>query len=258
MIIEDTLFSQIDLVKTSIERMKFYEPPEGYYLAFSGGKDSIVLKKIADMAGVKYQAFYNMTTIDPPEVVKFIRKHHPDVIINRPHESFFKLLVRKGFPQRHRRWCCELLKEQGGSGRFVLTGIRWQESNRRSKRSSVERSYTDRTKTFVNAIIEWSDDDVWEFIKTNKMPYCSLYDEGWKRIGCLLCPMAGTRRRMEAERYPKFVKVFVLAFENLYQRRKTQGNPSVDRWASGKEMFEWWINEDRKPMDDPDQCVLFE
>jgi phosphoadenosine phosphosulfate reductase len=256
--IEQTLFGEINLVQTAIERMKFYEPPEGYYLAFSGGKDSIVLKALADMAGVKYQAFYNMTTIDPPEVVKFIREYYPDVVFNRPDESFFKLLIKKGFPIRQKRWCCDLLKERSGVGRVVMTGIRWAESNRRAQRSSVERSYKDRKTMFVNAIIEWSEDDIWEFIKVNKMPYCKLYDEGWKRIGCLFCPMAGTRRKIEAEKYPKFVVAYINAFEKLYQRRKQQGQSGVDRWASGREMFDWWMNEERRPQDDPDQCVLFE
>lgn len=62
-------------VKASMERMKAFEPQEGYLLAFSGGKDSVALKALADMAGVKYTAHYNVTSVDPPELVRFIRQN---------------------------------------------------------------------------------------------------------------------------------------------------------------------------------------
>ena len=74
------LFKNYNLIEKTVERLRIYEPPEGYYLAFSGGKDSIVIKKLAEMADVKYDVHYNVTTIDPPDLVRFIRKHHKDVI----------------------------------------------------------------------------------------------------------------------------------------------------------------------------------
>lgn len=51
-----------DKVETAIQRIKMFEPSDGYYLAFSGGKDSVVIKALADMAGVKYDAHYNVTS----------------------------------------------------------------------------------------------------------------------------------------------------------------------------------------------------
>ena len=121
----------------AIARLREFEPSEGYYLAFSGGKDSVVLKALADAAGVKYDAHYSVTTIDPPELVRFIRKHHPEVHWERPSKPFLVRLPEKGFPLRQRRWCCEEYKEQGGTGRVVLTGIRAAESARRGKRRMV-------------------------------------------------------------------------------------------------------------------------
>lgn len=70
--------SGLDKVETAIKRLQTFEPPEGYYLAFSGGKDSAVIKALADMAGVKYDAHYNLTSVDPPELVKFIKDFHSD------------------------------------------------------------------------------------------------------------------------------------------------------------------------------------
>ena len=74
-------------VKASIERLKAFEPKDGsgYYLAFSGGKDSVVTKALMDMAGVKYDATYRVTSVDPPELVRFIKEKHPDVKREIPH-----------------------------------------------------------------------------------------------------------------------------------------------------------------------------
>lgn len=71
--------SGLDRVEVAIKRLQTFEPPEGYYLAFSGGKDSVVIKALADMAGVKYDAHYNVTSVDPPELIQFVREHHTDV-----------------------------------------------------------------------------------------------------------------------------------------------------------------------------------
>jgi phosphoadenosine phosphosulfate reductase len=253
---EQTLFSYEDKVEKAIKRLKEFEPEEGYYLAFSGGKDSVVIKALADRAGVKYDAHYNNTTIDPPELVRFIKDFHKDVETHNPEHGFFHMLVKKGFPLRQSRWCCKVFKENGGSGRRVITGIRWAESFKRTNRKMVESCYKDRTKRYFNVIIEWEDADIWEFIKQNNIPYCSLYDEGWKRLGCLMCPMSN-KRKIEADRYPRYKNAFEKAFIRLHKKRKSEGKVSVDRWADGKEMFDWWLNENRSKVD-PDQSVMFE
>lgn len=63
-----------DKVEVAIERLRAFEPLEGYHLAFSGGKDSVVIKALADMAGVKYDAHYSVSSVDPPELVQFVKK----------------------------------------------------------------------------------------------------------------------------------------------------------------------------------------
>jgi phosphoadenosine phosphosulfate reductase len=256
MLKERGLFQDFDKVKDSITLIQDLEPKEGYYLAFSGGKDSVVLKHLADMAGVKYDAHYSVTTIDPPELVRFMRKNYPDVAWERPEKPFLRRLPEKGFPQRHRRWCCEEYKERGGSGRRVLTGIRAAESSKRAGRKAVETCYKDTSKQYINPIIAWDDDDVWTFIHGERIPYCSLYDEGKKRLGCLFCPMA-YRRTRDVRRYPRMAKAFIKSFEMLYAWRSKEKAESVKRWSSGEDMFWWWIGENRKA-DDPDQSVLFE
>ena len=258
MLKEKQLFETIDKVKTSIARLKEFEPKEVYYLAFSGGKDSICLYKLAQMERVKFDAHYNNTTIDPPELVLFIKEKYKKVQIHNPEKSFFKEMLYHGFPLRRSRWCCEVFKEHGGEGRFTLTGIRWAESSRRSKRKMTEICRT-KAKRYLHPLIDWTEQDVWQFIKKYKISYCELYDRGRKRIGCLFCPMARhSERKKDLIEYPKFANAFRLAFNKLYIKRKAEGKTSVDRWKDGNDMFDWWINETPKEKENPNQKVLFE
>lgn len=257
---EQTLFGDIDLVEESLWWIRQQEPPEGYFLAFSGGKDSIVIKRLADMAGVKYDAHYRVTTLDPPDLIYFIRKHHPDVIWDRPEQSYCSMLLdpAQGFPPlRWKRWCCKLLKETGGRGRKILTGIRWAESVRRKQREIVEACQRDGTTKFLHPIIKWSNADVWEFIRAEKLPYCRLYDEGWKRIGCLMCPAASSwMRRRDAARYPGYARQFKRWFQKLIDKRAGTDKPLS--WKTGEELFKWWIAGKRHPHRDDAQCRMFE
>ena len=129
----------MDMVEVAIERLKAFEPKEGYYLAFSGGKDSCTVKALADMAGVKYDAHYNVTSVDPPELVRFV-KTFPDVHFDFPTDkngrviTMWNLIPTKRMPPtRIVRYCCADLKESRGENRFVVTGVRKDESVRRAQ-----------------------------------------------------------------------------------------------------------------------------
>ena len=263
-----------DKVEKAIMRLQTYEPPEGYYLCFSGGKDSVVIKALADMAGVKYDAHYNISSVDPPELVRFIKDKHPDVIFEYPRDkdgkviTMWNLIPQKSMPPtRIVRYCCAYLKENGGKGRLKVTGVRWAESTRRKKSHSevtfadkkaiktieqelsdedflstpqggvvlrldnrdnariVEMCYRTHT-TLVNPIIDWDDAEVWEFIKEYNVPYCSLYDEGFKRLGCIGCPMGSVQQREhEFERWPKYKNLYLMAFQQM-----------IDKWGGGTQM----------------------
>jgi len=266
-----------DKVAIAIDRLQAFEPEEGYYLAFSGGKDSVVIKALADMAGVKYDAHYSLTTVDPPELVRFIKEIHPDVEIDKTSRSMWKLIADKGMPPtRIVRYCCQELKETGGKGRICITGVRNAESNARASRRPFEvigsskkekmlfadndedrrlfENCTAKGKRVVNPIIDWTDCDVWEFIQSKAIPYCSLYDEGFTRLGCIGCPIAGEdKRKKEFDRWPTYKIAYIRAFDRMIERRKQKGLPCDKQFESGNACFNWWIQEkqyDDKAYDD--------
>lgn len=235
----------------AIERIKTFCPPEGYYVAFSGGKDSVVIFDLVKRSGVPFDAHYNLTTVDPPELVYFVRTF-PEVQIDKPNKTMWELIVKNGVPPTMiMRYCCAELKEHGGDGRFVITGVRWQEGTRRAKRKMNEVCFKDSRKFYLHPIIDWKTSDVWNYIKKNNLRYCSLYDEGFKRLGCVLCPM-NPRREIEAERWPKIKAAYIRAFDKTVRE-----NPNA-RHETGQAMYDWWIKHKRNTYVDPDQTVLFE
>lgn len=262
---DERLQHSIGLLQKS-EKLALSLNDKGYYLAFSGGKDSQALYHVAIVAGVKFEAHYSLTTLDPPELVYFIREKYPDVFIDRPELSFTQLCIKKkARPTQLMRFCCAELKETKGAGTVTLTGVRKQESSRRKKRNEVELSrhkfsgtaeqfdqftrdkevepvqcIRGKDKIIINPIIEWSEADVWYFLKeVVKVKSCKLYAEGWTRIGCLFCPMANIRRiRQDAERYPKYKDTILRTIHKL--RENGYLNQYTD--LTDSEVFEWWIS----------------
>jgi len=242
-LVELTLWGERDKVKVAIERLQAHEPQEGYYLAFSGGKDSQCIYHLAEKAGVKFDAHYQITTVDPPELVQFIHKQYPQVERHHPEQSMWALVESHYFPPtRQQRYCCKELKETGGSGRVVVTGVRWAESVRRSKRRMVEPCMNDGRKSYLHPIIDWTDEDVWEFIRTEKLLYCSLYDEGFTRLGCVLCPNE-THSEKHIERWPRIAAQYVRTFDRVIKHRLAVGKRCT--FKTGQELFDWWVQRDK-------------
>jgi phosphoadenosine phosphosulfate reductase len=210
-------------------------------VAFSGGKDSIVLLDLVRRSGIKHKAVYNMTTVDPPELVWFIRKHYPTVERHRPKESMWKLIVRKRMPPtRIVRYCCSSLKEKRHDG-ITLTGIRWEESVARSNR--IPGDLVSKKAMMIHPIIDWLEWEVWKYIDDNKLPYPSLYEEvGVSRIGCIGCPMKSVKGiELDFKRYPKYKDAYIRAFQRCINKRKRDGIKT--EWTSGQDMFDWWMEQ---------------
>ena len=277
-----------DKVQVAIDRLKAFEPPEGYFLAFSGGKDSVVIKALADMAGVQYDAHYIHTSVEPPKLIKFVKKYHPNVSIDFPKDkagnriTMWNLIPKKRYPPtRYARYCCQALKEEESNGRMTITGVRWAESAHRKRnqgevtvmkggkakldelvdsgnfsatprggvvlnndneesRKMVEQCYK-LSKTVINPIIDWTNEVVWEFIHEYDIPYCELYDEGYKRLGCIGCPMGTVKhRKAEFERYPKYKQAYIKAFDRMLKEGREAG-VNYKRWETGEDVYNWWV-----------------
>lgn len=128
----------IDLLRKA-ESLALRYSDEGFYLGFSGGKDSQALYHIAQLAGVRFKAYFSPTSIDPPEVIRFIRRQYPDVTFEPLKQSIYAAAIKKGLlPTQRVRWCCAEFKETGGAGRVVLVGVRHEESAKRATRNEVE------------------------------------------------------------------------------------------------------------------------
>lgn len=280
----------MDLEQKAIERMqkaseismKLFGQP--LVVTYSGGKDSDVILQIAKNAKVPFEVLHNHTTADAPETVYHIRNVFRELelegikcTIDKPvykgkRTSMWNLIPQKLMPPtRLVRYCCAVLKEKGGTGRFIATGVRWDESvARKNNRGTMEVIHRDREKrlilqddndearrTFetcklkgkrvVNPIVEWKTDDVLQYIEDQKIAINPLYGCGFDRVGCVGCPMAGTEgRRFEFTMFPAFKKNYIRAFDRMLEARKESGK-STENWENGIDVFHWWMEDGVSP-----------
>lgn len=279
------MLHSVELLQKAEKIALNYDAENGYYLAFSGGKDSQALFHMAQLAGVKFCGHMNLTSVDPPEVIRFVKKNYPEVELIKPGKSIFQHAIEKQIlPTMRVRWCCAEYKETAGAGKVTLIGIRKAESSRRAKRNEVEinnRKFSgdldeldayrqeqkakrarrkskeqgvnitnaDKEQTLgcihgkesllISPIIYWTEKDVWEFLNdVVKVPHCSLYDEGWHRIGCIGCPMSSYKQKMiENKRYPHIKRGWIKAIK------------AIRNGGVFKKEYIWWnIRKDWMPL----------
>lgn len=260
-----------------------YDPENGFYVGFSGGKDSQALYHMMQLLKLPMHAYFSPTSIDPPENIRFIKTMYPEVEFVKITENIFDLFRRmKVLPSMRIRYCCSFYKEKGGEGKVVCTGVRKAESVRRSKRNEIEvsghkfsghmdefedwqekrirkkmknlnqdqfsdakqtevRCINGKDKILLNPIIEWSEEDVWEFLnKVVEVPHCELYDEGYTRIGCIGCPMATTKNQIKQfKRWPHVKEKWIRAIMDVRRESILANTPpqessianSIKNWA---------------------------
>lgn len=257
------MLHSIQLLRKAERIALSYDNENGFYLAFSGGKDSQALYHITQLAGVRFHGHMNLTSVDPPKVIRFVKNNYPEVELIKPKKSIFQIAVEKQIlPTMRVRWCCAEYKETAGAGKVTLIGIRKAESARRAKRNEVEISNrkfsgtlesldeyrqelkakrarrksqkngvnitnADQEQTLgcisgkesllISPIIHWNEKDVWEFLnEVIQVPHCSLYDEGWHRIGCIGCPMSSAKQKqIENARYPHVKRNWIKAIKAI-------------------------------------------
>lgn len=211
-------------------------------VSVSGGKDSDVILELAKMAGIPYRAIYKNTTIDPPQTIAHAREMGAEVI--RPKKSFFQLVSEHGYPSRFSRFCCSILKEYKVCDR-AIKGIRRSESRKRAERyKEPERcrvySAKEKVKEYL-PILEWTDQDVEEFIKERNIKCHPLYYRGGqfdvtKRLGCMGCPLQSRKKRIQFFKdNPKMLKAWIRAGQKYFLSDKYQKGKSYFKF---KDAFE--------------------
>lgn len=255
----------------------YYQKP--LVVTTSGGKDSDVCIALALAAGIDFEVQHNHTTADAPETVYHVRETFRRLedkgikcTINWPTYkgnpvTMWSLIPQKLMPPtRVVRYCCSILKEGGGKGRMITTGVRWEESvSRRNKRGIYETVSHDLSKNVIinndnddtrrlfencklqakrtcNPIVDWTDRDVWDYIESEKISVNPMYQCGFRRVGCIGCPMAGKRgREFEFARYPTYQRAYIRAFDRMLgSRTQTHGKLG---FQTGKDVFHWWMED---------------
>ena len=252
----------VDLIRKA-ERMALrLDPKNGFYNTFSGGKDSQCLYHLVKLAGVKAKTHMSLTSVDPPEVIRFVKAQYPDVELIKPKMSIYDMAKKKHIlPTRKFRWCCAEYKEVSGVGKVTLIGVRKEESARRAKKEEVsvsskgkrnEQTFDQwseheeqmvacvggKDKILVSPIIYWTEKDVWEFLNANNIPHCKLYDEGYRRIGCICCLMSNYKSKLrDIERFPHVKRKWLETIQHLIDNGYMNRN-----FSDAETGFRWWIS----------------
>lgn len=214
-------------INTAIERLKAFEPAdEPYYLCFSGGKDSDCIRILADLAGVKHDIVHNLTTVDAPETVRYI-KSIPNVQIKMPKYSMWQLIEKKKIPPtRLVRYCCSELKEKGGKGRVKVTGVRWAESASRKQNGGIVKIIGKPKSTIALA----------EELQAE-------YEQAPKGGIILNTDNDESRRKADFIRYPKYRDNYLRAFRRMLKAREAAGLDNSVGWNTPEAVMMWWVGD---------------
>ncbi len=146
----------------------------------------------------------------------------------------------------------KLADDIGAEYRVTKAGGLVMNTDNSESRRFVESCYR-TTSTMINPIVDWTDEDVWEFLHHYGCESNPLYQCGFKRIGCIGCPLGGSKRmKHEFSVYPKYRKLYVRAFDRMLAARKEAGLTNDERWRCGEDVMRWWVG------DNPLQTSLFD
>ena len=212
-------------------------------LAYSGGKDSDVILELAKMAGIKFRAIYKNTTIDPPKTIKHVKSKGVEII--RPKKNFAQIIEENGFPNQWKRFCCGELKEYKILDK-AIQGIRKSESKKRNERYKEPvmcRVYENGKAEIIYPILEWTNEDIAEFVNHYKVKCHPLYyDENGdfhpeRRLGCMCCPLASYNKRIKQfKQYPHMVRYYIKNGEKWLKK-----HPETKTGKRHKTVYDWFL-----------------
>lgn len=267
-LVEQDLFALEDKVATAIKRIRQFCAGKRVLVAFSGGKDSQACYHLCKDAGVPFHAEMSVTRFEPPEQIAFIREHYPDCTFRRAYKMLLVDEIEyRGLPNRWARWCCDCKHVKTDGYDISLVGVRAQESPARRASWRMFGQKPDKT-WYLCPVFDWTADDVWAYLNSRGIPHCSLYDEGFKRVGCVCCPLAATRKRRDWERWPKTARMLYLGFLKHWRKAEANGfltstgkKMHLAEWACPRDAFVQWlrtgsVRKDYKPEMGNIPCVF--
>ena len=231
-------FVQETILKIYNTYRKYKKKVDVFYVAFSGGKDSIVTLDLVQRA-LPHNSFVvlfgdtRMEFSDTYDTVDRVKSQCESKGISfytsrsefTPEETWSKF----GPPSTVLRWCCsvhktapqilllrKLLNKPNFTG-MAFVGVRADESLSRSKYDYVSFGEKHRGQYSCNAILNWSSAEVFLYIFANKLVLNEAYKKGNRRAGCLVCPRAAERNDfMNHYCYSKEAEPFVNSIRNAY------------------------------------------
>lgn len=245
-IFEQKLDYTIGLIKKALKR--FNKP----IIACSFGKDSIVVLHLLKTHTDNFRVLWNNTLIEYPDTYEFARKiikdWNLDCIEVKPQVTFWQIVEKYGFPIYSRNSvgnlqtatykCCYELKKKPTSialknieHDIYFTGLTRFESRLRefSARLYGDLFYSKKWKHWkCHPILNWTQQNVWGYIKRFNVPYNPIYDkneveiEGGIRTGCWPCTQAVKYGKIQHLRryYPKLFDLLI--------RQKKFGEVMID------------------------------
>lgn len=190
------------------------------YVAFSGGKDSIVMLDLVQRALPHdgFKVVFGDTTMELKSTYRILedaKKRWNDLSWHTARAPFdaSESWAKFGPPARTLRWCCsvhksapsilkikELLAEERGCAvqdipkfkTLAFLGIRAEESEARSTYGLISDGNKHAVQINCNPILEWNTSELFLYIFQHDLPINEAYRNGSHRVGCVLCPMSAT------------------------------------------------------------------
>lgn len=187
-----------------------------FYVAFSGGKDSVVAFDLVQRAlpHNEFKVLFGDTRMEFPdtydvvdEIERICAELDIDFIVAKSKMSPLETWNIFGPPAQTMRWCCSVhkttpqvlkLREDTKNPHFkgmAFTGIRGDESLSRSEYDDVSEGEKIRGQFSCHPILEWNSAELFNYIFDKKLIMNETYKKGNSRAGCLVCPMA-TKKNM--------------------------------------------------------------
>ena len=207
-------------------------------VSYSGGKDSLATLLLVLEAGLRPSLMFVDTGLEFPETVdnvhRVAEKHSLDLVVEEAGDAFWKNLEHFGPPAKDFRWCCKtcklgpatrLIQENFPDGVLSFIGQRAYESESRARKGSVWRNPWTPNQLGASPIQKWTALHVWLFLFDRDAEYNPLYENGFERIGCFLCPSTDLAEFRETSGR---TSDFTRWQEYLRERARSEGLP--DEW----------------------------